>query len=155
MTSPTTAREALIAEAIGEVAELVGRVEALMPALDSASHALLEADAQLRDHLSGLERRMAAITEKAKDQTARHIAECADQATRRSMDQQSRAMADAARVAFGAEIGATMQRLHSTLEPLLSPRKHGPLWGRWLSHAATAAAASALTWALAAHVGVR
>lgn len=58
---------------------------------------------------------------------------------RQSADLQSRAMADAARVAFGAEVGAALQRLKSLHE---RPERR---WERWLTHAAAAATASAGT----------
>lgn len=151
MTDPATAREALIVEAIGEVAKLIRKVEALVPSVDETCQALQQAHTNLRDELAGFESRMAAITENAKTQTVKHLAARADEAARRSIDQQSRAMADAARVAFGAELGATMQRLQATLRPLIErPERR---WERWLTHAAAAAAASAMTWLLALYVG--
>lgn len=144
MTDPATAREALIVEAIGEVARLIRDTEALVPLLDETCQALQQANMNLRDELAGFERRMAAITENAKTQTVKHMAARADEAARRSIDQQSRAMADAARVAFGAEVGATMQRLLATLRPLIArPERR---WERWLTHAAVAAVASVMTW---------
>lgn len=151
MSHPSTAREALIVEAIGDVAKLIQRVEAMAPALDETCEALLLTSTKLRDDLAGFERRMAAITEQAKTHTAKHIAARADEAARRSIDQQSQAIADAARVAFGAELGATMQRLQTVLRPLLE-RHEGP-WEQWLTHAATAVGASAATLALAAYLG--
>jgi hypothetical protein len=146
MSHPSNAREALIAEVIGDVAALIKRVEAVAPAMNEAS-------AKLRDDLAAFERRMAATTENAKTQTVRHMAARADEAARQSIDQQSRAMADAARVAFGAELGATMQRLQTTLRPLLDRRERP--WERWMTHAAAAAVASAATWVLALYVGPR
>lgn len=147
MTDPTTAREALIVEALGEAAKLIRQVEALAPLLDESCQALLQADTHLRDTLAEFESRMAAITENAKTRTVQHLAARVDEAARRSIEQQGRAMADAARVAFGAELGATMQRLQSALQPLIERRERR--WERWLTHAAAAAAASAVTWGLA------
>ena len=43
----------------------------------------------------------------------KHILTRTEEAARQSADLQSRAMADAARVAFGADLGATLQRLQS------------------------------------------
>lgn len=150
MSQPSTAREALIVEAIGDVAKLIQRVEAMAPALDETCEALLLTSTKLHDELASFERRMAAITEQAKTHTARHIAARADEAARRSIDEQSRAMAHAARVAFGAELGATMQRLQTILRPLLE--QHERPWQQWLTHAATAVASSAATLALAAYL---
>ena len=150
MTAPTSAREALIVEAIGDVATLINRVDAAAPTINEASEALVLSSAALRNDLAGFERRMAAITENAKTETVKHLAARADEATRRSIDQQSRAMADAARVAFGAELGATMQRLQTSLQPLIE-RRHAR-WETWLTHTAVAVAASAATWLLALYV---
>jgi hypothetical protein len=151
MTEPTTAREALIVEAVGEAARLIRHVEAFAPALDEMCQALRQADTQLRDTLAGFESRMAAITENAKTRTVQHLAARVDEATRRSIEQQSRAMADAARLAFGAELGATVQRFQSALQRLSGrPQLR---WEPWLTHLAAATAASAATWALALHLG--
>jgi hypothetical protein len=153
MADPTTLREALIVEALGEAAKLIRQVEALAPVLDASCQALWQADGSLRDSLAGFEGRMAAITENAKTRTVQHLAARVDEAARRSIEQQGRAMADAARVAFGAELGATMQRLQSALQPLIDrPERR---WERWLTHAAAAATASAATWALAVLLGAR
>ena len=153
MNSPATAREALIVEAIGEVAKLLQDVEALAPVLNNSCRALQEANTSLRDELASFERRIAAIAENAKTQTVKYIATRAGEAAGRSVDQQSRAMADAARVAFGAELGATMQRLQTTLQPLLKRRE--PPWDQWLTHVAAAAVGSATTWTLALYLGPR
>src|SRR2546423_9852295 len=146
MTHPSTTREALIVEALGEAAKLLRQVEALAPLLDETCLELHQADTHLRDTLAGFESRMAAITENAKNRTVLHLAARVDEATRRSIEQQGRAMADAARVAFGAELGATMQRVQSASQALIERAERH--WERWLTHAAAAAAASAVTWAL-------
>ena len=151
MSEPSNAREALIAEAIGDVARLMQDVEALAPMLDQTRAALLQANLGLRDSLGGFENRMSAITENAKIKTVRHLALRTDEAARRSIDQQSRAMADAARVAFGAEIGATMQRWQATLQPLIERQERR--WETWLTHTAAAAAAAVVTWVLTMYLG--
>jgi hypothetical protein len=153
MTSPTTAREALIVEAVGDAARLIRSVEALAPMLDQTCQALLQANTNLHETLAGFEHRMAAITESAKSRTVQHLAVRVDEAARRSIEQQSRAMADAARVAFDAELGATLRRLQSALQPLIERRERH--WETWLTHAATAASASAGTWALAVWLWAR
>ena len=151
MTNPTTAREALIVEALGEAAKLIRQVEALAPVLVETCQALLQANVNLRDSLSGFESRMAAITENAKARTVQHLAVRIEEAARRSVESQGRAMADAARVAFGAELGATMQRLQSALQPLIERQERH--WESWLTHLAVASAASAVTWGLALRLG--
>ena len=149
MTHPSTAREALIVEAIGDVAELVRAVEVLAPRLDATCQALQQASVRLHDELAGFESRMAALTENAKTVTSRYLAARVVEATRRSIDEQSLAMSDAARTAFKAELGPTLQRLQTLLQPLLEQRERA--WRRYLTHAVAAGAGSAATWALAAH----
>jgi len=153
MTHPTTAREALIVEALGEAAKLIRQMEALTPALNESHQALVDAHAQLANQLAAFERHVAALTEKAKVQAVKHILARTDEAARRSIELQGRAMADAARVAFGAELGATLQRLQSSIQPLIE--RPGRRWERWLTHAAAAATASAATWTLAVTLWAR
>ena len=153
MADPTTAREALIVEALGEAAKLIRQVETLAPALHSAGRALLEADQHLRAPLAGVEGRMAAMAENAKTRSAHYLATRVDEAARQSIEQQSRAMADAARVAFAAELGTTLQRLQAAMQPLLGGRERR--WDRWMTYVAIATAASSVTWSLAIVLGAR
>ena len=147
MMYPSTTREALIVEALGEAAKLIRQVEALAPALDESRQALADAHGGLADQLAAFEAQVLALTEKAKVQAVKHILARTDEATRRSIELQGRAMADAARVALGAELGATLQRLQSAIQPLVE--RPGRRWEQWLTHAAAAATASAVTWTLA------
>lgn len=148
MTHSSSTREALIVEALGEAATLIRQVEALAPVLNESRQALANAHSGLADQLATFGTQVAVLTEKAKVEAVKHILARTDEAARRSIELQGRAMADAARVAFGAEIGAAMQRLQSATQPLIGrPERR---WQRWLTHAAAAAAASAVTWTLAA-----
>jgi hypothetical protein len=141
--NPSTPREVLIVEALGEAAKLIRQVEALAPALDQSRQALADAHSGLSGQLAAFETQVLALTEKAKVVAVKHVLTRTEEAARQSADLQSRAMADAARVAFGAEIGAALQRLHSL------HARPGPHWEPWLTHAAAAATASAATWTLA------
>jgi len=116
MTDPTTAREALIAEVIGDLAKLLGQAEALAPMLDEACRSLLQADEQLRKTLADFECRTA-------------------------------------RTAFDHALGDTLQHLlRRHLGPKVSsPPRHS--FEPWLTHLATLAAGSVLTWILALHRG--
>jgi hypothetical protein len=139
MTHPNTTREALIVEALGEAAKLIRQVEALAPALDESRQALADAHSGLAGQLAAFEAHVLALTEKSKAVAVKHILARTEEAARRSADLQSRAMADAARVAFGAELGAALQRLKSLHQ---GPERR---WEWWLTHAAAAATASAGT----------
>ncbi|MBB1160884.1 hypothetical protein H4F90_02680 [Piscinibacter sp. SJAQ100] len=143
MMNPSTPREVLIVEALGEAAKLIRQVEALAPALDQSRQSLADAHSGLSGQLAAFETQVLALTEKAKVVAVKHVLTRTEEAARQSADLQSRAMADAARVAFGADIGAALQRLQSL------HARPGPRWEPWLTHAAAAATASAATWTLA------
>ncbi len=139
MSEPIGAREALLVEALGEMAKLIEAVDRLTPELREASGEIGRAGDGLRESLVAFESQVLALCEKAKAQAVKHILARTEEAARLSIEQQARAMADAARVAFGADLGATLQRLAS------SQNRPGPRWEAWLTHAAAAALASAAT----------
>jgi hypothetical protein len=151
MTGPTTAREALLVEALGEAAKLIRQVEALAPVMDESRQALADAHSGVVDQLAAFDAHVTRLVEKAKVQAVTHILARTDEATRRSIELQGRAMADAARVAFGGELGAALQRLQAAVQPLIERR--GRHWEQWLTHVAAAAVAAATTWALALRMG--
>ena len=153
MNAPGSVREALIAEAIGDLARLIDQTQALQPAMAESRQALVDAHAQFADQLASFQAQVVALTEKAKVQAVKHILARTDEAARRSVESQRRAMADAARVAFGAEFGATLQRLQTSIQPLFE--RPGRRWEPWLTHAAAAATASAATWTLAVMLWAR
>lgn len=156
MNGTGSAREALIAEALGEVAALLNRVEAVGPALDGSRLALIHASTELAGQVTAFESRMAGITENAKAQAVKHIARRTEEITRVSAEAQTRAMEEAARMLFRTEVGPALQRVAIPLQHLadLAHRGAHP-WQQWLTHAATAVVASALTWALAAWLWAR
>ena len=153
MSHPGTAREVLIAEAIGDLARLLDRAEALQPAMLESRQALIEARAQLADQLAGFEAHVAALTEKAKVQAVKHILARTDEVARRSVEVQTRTMSEAAQALFKAEIDPALQRFAAPLRQWVE-RVDRP-WEHWLTHAATAAVASAGTWMLAAWLWAR
>jgi len=143
MMAPSTTREMLIVEALGEAAKLIRQVEALAPVLDQSRQALADAHSGLAGQLTAFEAQVLALVERSKVHAVKHILARVDEAARQSIEQHSRAMADAARVAFGADLGAALQRLQSLQN---RPERQ---WEQWLTHAAAAATSSAATWALA------
>ena len=156
MSSPSTAREAFIVETLGEVAALLDRVEAVTPALDASRLALINASTELVGQVTAFESRMAGITENAKVQAVRHIARRTDEMARSSLDAQTRAMEEAARMLFRTEVSPALQRVAVPLQHLADLAHRGARpWERWLTHASTAVVASALTWALAAWLWAR
>lgn len=156
MNGTSSAREALIAETLGEMAALLDRVEAVAPALDASRLALINASTELAGLVTAFESRMAGITENAKTQAVKHIARRTDEITRVSAEAQTRAMEEAARMLFRTEVGPALQHVAMPLQHLADLAQRGAHpWQHWLTHAATAAAASAVTWALAAWLWAR
>jgi hypothetical protein len=144
----STAREALIAEAIGEVVGLLDRVEALLPAIDASRQAAADAVVQLTTGLEALEDRMAAVTETARTQVVQHIVRRTEEAARRVQETQSGAIAKAAREVFRIEVQRSLQQLATAV--LSEGLRRPSAWEAWLTHAAAAVTASAATWALMA-----
>ena len=153
MSRANTAREALIAEALGDVARLLDRLEALMPALDEAQRAQRQASKALAAQAQDFETRMLATTEHAKKVTAQFIAKRADDVARATLAEQTGAMKQAARLVFQDEVAAAVIQLVVPLNRLVE-QVNRP-WLRWLTHAATAVSASAVSWACAAYVWAR
>ena len=153
MNRPTTAREALIAEALGEVASLLDRVETLMSSMDAGRVALAHAGAALDQRLSVFEAGMSCVTQQDKTKTVEHIVRRTDEAARQSIEVQTRSMHEAARLAFTAQLEPTLARLTNSLQRLIQ-RVDRP-WDHWLTHAATAVSSAAITWFVAATFGIR
>ena len=144
--SASTAREALIVEAIGDVIGLLDRLEALAPILDGSRQAAVEASAELSGALEALEGRMAAVSDTARTQVVQHIVQRTEEAARRAQEVQSSAIAEAAREVFRGEVERAIQRLAQAMQAASAAKP--PVWEAWLTHAATAVTASAATWLL-------
>lgn len=156
MGNLTTAREALLAEALGELTTLLERLEGIGPALDTSRESMTQSSANLASQVAKFETRMATITENAKVVAVRHIAQRTDEMARSSCEAQTRAMEEAARMLFRTELGPALQRFAMPIQHLADLAQRGAHpWQHWLTHAATAAVASALSWALAACLWAR
>jgi hypothetical protein len=152
----TTAREALVVEAMADMSALVDRLEALTSALDTHEQLLTDAGAMLGQQVESAERSMAMLTDHAKTHAVRHIARRTEEMAKVALDTQRRAMAEAAQDLFRAEVGPALQRVTAPLERLevLARRGANP-WAPWLMHLATGGVASALSWSMAAWLWVR
>lgn len=69
MPDLTTAREELMAVAIGQLGELLDRLDTLAPNLDASRVELLSTSTDLADKVEAYAKRMDEITENAKVQT--------------------------------------------------------------------------------------
>ena len=156
MPDLTTAREELMAVAIGQLGELLDRMDTLAPNLDASRMELLITSTDLAKKVEAYSKRMDEITENAKVQTVKHIARRADEMARGTVDTQTRAMEEAARVVFRNEIGPTLQRVTLPLQEVVAmARKGARPWEGWLLHAATAVLSSAISWGMAAWLWLR
>jgi hypothetical protein len=143
MMTASTAREALIVELIGDVAALLDRVEALGPTIDKSRQASVKASAQLTAQLEGFESRVAAVSGTVQARVVHHILLQTQEAARRAQEIQSRAIAETAREAFRGEVERAIQYLARAMQAVNAAKP--PVWEAWLTHAATAVAASAVT----------
>ena len=148
----TTAREALVAEALGEVAQGVERLQAVVPAVDASREALTQASAALSDQIVSFEARMAALAENVKGVAIRHIAQRTDELARSVAEAQVRAMQSAAHALFRDELHPALQRLTRSIQDKQPPAMR---LESWLTHGAVAVLASALSWAAAAWMWAR
>jgi len=144
MTGPSTAREALILEALGEVAVLLDRVESLNLSMETHRLGLLGANTELAERLKAFEAGMSSITQNVKARAVEHILRRTSEVTSLSVETQARAMAAAARLAFSAQVDSNLTRLASSLQQAIQ-RVDRP-WDLWLTHAATAVVSAAVTW---------
>ena len=156
MSDLVTVREELMAVAIGQLGELLDRLDTLAPRLDASQLALMVVSSELSEQVTAYEKRMTDITENAKLQAVKHIARRADEVARVTVDTQTRAMEEAARVVFHKEVGPALQRVTLPLQDVAAlARKGARPWEGWLLHAATAVLASAISWAMAAWLWLR
>jgi hypothetical protein len=135
MNRPSTAKEALIAEALGEVATLIDRVEAVAPALHSSRQALVQVSETLVHQVSAFDNRMAALTQKAVEVASTHIVRRANEVTAQTLDAQVLAMKSAARDMFNKEFDPAVLRVVAHLNHLAQlAQREESLWMRWFTH---------------------
>jgi hypothetical protein len=153
MNGPSTAREALIVEALGDVASLLDRIESLTASMEVGRLALVNASAELDGRLRAFETGTAALTQQVQARVIEHILKRTGKATTQSIEAQSRAMSSAARLAFSAQVDSNLTRLNNFLHEFLQ-RVDRP-WDLWLTHAATAVVSAAITWWVISSLTVR
>lgn len=153
MNRPTSAREALIVEALGDVALLLDRVESLMSSMETGRLELANASAHLDSRLKAFEAGTASVAQKVQVKAIEHIIRRTGKATSDSIELQARAMNAAARLTFSAEVDSNLTRLTHALQQALH-RVDRP-WDVWLTHAATATVSAALTWWVVSSSGFR
>ena len=144
--SPGSAREALIAEAIGELSLVLDRLDGLVPRLAALQQELTDSGQRLTGQLADFEAQVIAITRTARTRLVNHIVGRTEDAVRRARQENSKAFADAARAVLRQELDRAVR--HENWRQARS--RTGPQVPAWLTHAGTALAASVLTWAVLA-----
>jgi hypothetical protein len=111
MKPPTSAREALIAEALGDVATLLARVDAVTAALHTSCDAVQQASARMEARASQMDDKVRLLTEVATAVAVKHVARRTEYLVRSVAELQTRAMEGAARDLFQRELTPALQRL--------------------------------------------
>jgi len=110
-----SAREALIAELIGDLGEVLGDAQTLLPTMNASRQALVEAHQQLSKQLSAhviaFDAQLDAMFERARLDTAKMIAANAHAVVKRSVEDLSQAMRGAAEALFNEQVSVSIQRL--------------------------------------------
>jgi len=146
MNSPTNAREALIAEALGDIVRLLDRIEAMTATLESTRQELVSAGADLTQRLDAIDGRVQAIAQRAAIGLVERLAQQAGLALRAAVASESRVIADATRRALVDQFDPLLRRLSSLLD---ERRRFDRPWETWLTHAATAIFSGLVTWSVA------
>jgi hypothetical protein len=149
-----TAREALLAEALGDLARLLDRIEAVQPSLQATCRDLIRSCDALAGSATAAERRIAAIAESAATKAVHHIAQRTRELARGAADTEIHAFKIAARDALQAEITSALGRLAPVIEAGRQPSRETLF--RWCAATGlVAAAVSALIAALVTHCALR
>jgi len=136
MSHPATAREALLAELIGDVAQLLDRVDTLMPAMDGSRQKLTEAARTVASAIQPFEAHIYTTANKAAGSAVEHIVRRTNEVAADSLEKQTRSMRDAARAIFRDEVGVALRQLEAAVKPIVDKAKRP--WDTWLTHAAAA-----------------
>ena len=144
MNSPRTAREALIAEMLGDLDQLLARVEAL-PALVASTEERLTGTVTALDN-AGDKYRMAitAFTEQAKMELAEYLDRKTIEVSSKTVEEQRAAIQEAAHLAFRSEASDKAANLVLVLGEAAKEFRRS-MWSRLMEHAITALIASGFT----------
>ena len=144
MNRSTTAKEALIAELIGDVADLIDRAERLAPAINKAREAMSDAAHGLTSGVPSFKEHMIKIAGITQASSIDQIERRAREMTIDTLFGVKVAMTQSARDLFKDEVAPTLSQLNKDLRDAID-RAHHP-WDAWRTHAATAALSGAASW---------
>ncbi len=140
----TTAREALIAEIIGDLWRLVDRIDPLLAAMEEATDRLANAKADFDAGSSKFQGQVEVFTERAKGSIVQHVHHRTAEIAAQSNEAQVQAMRKSARLIFDDEVGPTLRRLTEALRRMVDASQRP--WDVWLTHSATAIVSAISVW---------
>lgn len=144
MNSPRTAREALIAEMLGDLDTLLARIEALPLLVSTAEEKISATVTALGD--AGDKYRMAitAFSEQAKTDLSEYLDRKTLESASKTVEEQRSAIQEAARMAFRSEASDKAASLGLALGEAAKEFRRS-MWSRLIEHAVTALIASGFT----------
>ena len=116
MNSASTAREALIAEVLGEVGALINRLEALVPAMDDLGQTAWRAHENLIERINRFDNQVQNTLNEAESEALRRILRHAEDITRQSLETQAMAMKTTARELFRTEFDPATARVLTQMQ---------------------------------------
>jgi hypothetical protein len=140
MDRSSTAREALVAELIGDLATLLDRVDTVIPSIDDARLKMTAAAHELTAGVAPFKAHMVGIAAETKKASVQHILRCTNEAAAKLLEAQTQAMTVSARAIIDKEVGPPLRQLARNLEQVGADTRRR--WDTWLIHAATAAASA-------------
>lgn len=147
MAAPNTAREALIAEMLGDLDSIIQRAERLPDIVDAAEGKLTASAKALENAGDKYRLAVTAFNEEAKAELSEYLDRKTTQAVAKTLEESKAAMQDAARLAFRSEASEKAANLGLVLADAAKIFRRS-MWSRILEHAITAMIASATTAAL-------
>jgi hypothetical protein len=128
MNPPSSTREALLFEALGDMAALIERMDKLLPALDEARRSLLNASTQLSGQVAAFETRMNLMSEQAQAATVKFVAKRADRLMEQALQAHLPAVRQAAHAALVEEIQPALQTLQFYAQRLDAYQRRRRWW---------------------------
>jgi len=137
MERSSSAREALVAELMGDMAQLLDRIDTLAPAIDNARLEMTAAVHELAASVGPFRAHMGEIAEQTKRTSVQNIQSYTKYAAAMLLEAQTKAMTGSARAMFDTEVGPPLRRLAWELEQLAKHVRR-PWWEDWITFGATA-----------------
>ena len=169
MERPSNIREALLADALGDLHKLLNRADKLVPSIDEARKAIDDGRKALEEsrmamvttvrgmtaEVEEVKRQVVAEAEDTKKATLRYLGDNTKRLVAELVVMQTKAMSDTARSLVEKEVGPKLRDLAARLEKQ-ADRANDP-WRDWLAHACTgvlSAVCVATVILLSAHLSV-